>query len=127
MSAGYLLNNIFPFRLGEIGRAILLDDPERSPALEVFSSILMERVFDVFGCHIHPGNAAAGDRGHFRSEADRPGVGAGCCGIGDAVPGGPLPREDWRLAGKVGGAVEIHQGVGCTESSAASGRIIGAQ
>ncbi len=48
MSAGYLLNNIFPFRLGEIGRAILLDDPERSPALEVFSSILMERVFDVF-------------------------------------------------------------------------------
>jgi uncharacterized protein (TIRG00374 family) len=48
MSAGYLLNNIFPFRLGEIGRAILLDDPERSPALEVFSSILVERVFDVF-------------------------------------------------------------------------------
>jgi uncharacterized protein (TIRG00374 family) len=48
MSAGYLMNNIFPFRLGEIGRALLLDDPERSPALEVFSSILVERVFDVF-------------------------------------------------------------------------------
>ena len=42
------MNNIFPFRLGEIGRALLLDDPERSPALEVFSSILVERVFDVF-------------------------------------------------------------------------------
>jgi hypothetical protein len=48
MSAGYLLNNIFPFRLGEIGRALLLDDPDRSSALEVFSSILVERVFDVF-------------------------------------------------------------------------------
>lgn len=48
MSAGYLLNNIFPFRLGEIGRALLLDDPERSPAMEVLSSILVERVFDVF-------------------------------------------------------------------------------
>lgn len=48
MSAGYLLNNIFPFRLGEIGRALLLDDPDRASALEVFSSILVERVFDVF-------------------------------------------------------------------------------
>lgn len=48
MSAGYLLNNIFPFRLGEVGRALLLDDPERSSALEVFSSVVVERVFDVF-------------------------------------------------------------------------------
>ncbi len=28
LNAGYLLNNVFPFRLGEIGRALLLDRPE---------------------------------------------------------------------------------------------------
>ena len=48
MGAGYLLNHIFPFRLGEIGRAVLLDDPERISLLEVFSSVIVERVFDVF-------------------------------------------------------------------------------
>jgi uncharacterized protein (TIRG00374 family) len=48
MGAGYLLNNIFPFRLGEIGRAVLLDDPKGPTALEVFSSVIMERVLDVF-------------------------------------------------------------------------------
>jgi len=48
MGAGYLLNNIFPFRLGEIGRALLLDNPEGPTALEVLSSVIVERVFDVF-------------------------------------------------------------------------------
>ncbi len=48
MGAGYLLNNLFPFRLGEIGRAVLLADPEGPTALEVLSSVLVERVFDVF-------------------------------------------------------------------------------
>jgi len=48
MGAGYLLNNIFPFRLGEIGRAVLLDDPEHLSPLEVFSSVVVERIFDVF-------------------------------------------------------------------------------
>lgn len=48
MGAGYLLNNVFPFRLGEIGRAILLDNPEGPTALEVLSSVVVERVFDVF-------------------------------------------------------------------------------
>ncbi len=48
MGAGYLLNNIFPFRLGEIGRAVLLDDPDHTSILEVFSSVVVERVFDVF-------------------------------------------------------------------------------
>lgn len=48
MGAGYLLNNLFPFRLGEIGRAVLLDDPQGPSALEVLSSVLVERVFDVF-------------------------------------------------------------------------------
>ena len=48
MGAGYLLNNLFPFRLGEIGRAVLLDDPAGPTALEVLSSVLVERIFDVF-------------------------------------------------------------------------------
>ena len=48
MGAGYLLNNVFPFRLGEIGRAVLLDDPEGPTALEVLSSVLVERIFDIF-------------------------------------------------------------------------------
>lgn len=48
MGAGYLLNNLFPFRLGELGRAILLDDPDGVSTLEALSSVLVERVFDVF-------------------------------------------------------------------------------
>jgi len=47
MGAGYLLNNVFPFRLGEIGRALLLDSPEGPSALEVLSSVIVERIFDV--------------------------------------------------------------------------------
>lgn len=47
MCAGYLLNNVFPFRLGEVGRALLLDSTEGPSALEVFSSVLVERIFDV--------------------------------------------------------------------------------
>jgi len=48
MGVGYLLNNIFPFRLGEFGRAVLLDDPQGPSTLEVLSSVLVERIFDVF-------------------------------------------------------------------------------
>ena len=48
MGAGYLLNNLFPFRLGEIGRAVLLGDPEGPTTLAVLSSVLVERIFDVF-------------------------------------------------------------------------------
>lgn len=48
MGVGYLLNNVFPFRLGEIGRAVLLDDPGRISPLEVLSSVVVERIFDVF-------------------------------------------------------------------------------
>jgi glycosyltransferase 2 family protein len=48
MGVGYLLNNIFPFRLGEIGRAVMLDDSGRMSPLEVFSSVVVERIFDVF-------------------------------------------------------------------------------
>lgn len=48
MGAGYLLNNLFPFRLGEIGRAVLLGNPKGPSSLAVLSSVLVERIFDVF-------------------------------------------------------------------------------
>ena len=48
MNAGYLLNNVFPFRLGEIGRALLLANPKGPSVLEAFSSVIVERIFDVF-------------------------------------------------------------------------------
>ena len=47
MGAGYLLNNTLPLRLGEIGRAVLLSDPQGPSTFEVLSSILVERIFDV--------------------------------------------------------------------------------
>lgn len=47
LNEGYLLNNIFPFRLGEIGRMLLLSQSERLSAFFVFSTILIERIFDV--------------------------------------------------------------------------------
>jgi len=50
MNAGYLMNNVFPFRLGEVGRALLLGNKNDKDigSLEVFSSILVERIYDVF-------------------------------------------------------------------------------
>jgi uncharacterized protein (TIRG00374 family) len=50
MNSGYLLNNILPFRLGEFGRAILLGgrNDKAISSLEVLSSIVVERVIDVF-------------------------------------------------------------------------------
>lgn len=47
MNMGYLLNNILPFRLGELGRAYLLGREEALGFWRVFSSILIERVFDM--------------------------------------------------------------------------------
>jgi uncharacterized protein (TIRG00374 family) len=47
LNEGYLLNNLLPWRLGELGRAILLGRrPGLSPAL-VLSSIVIERFFDI--------------------------------------------------------------------------------
>jgi len=50
LNAGYLLNNVLPFRLGEFGRAILLGSsaPSRPGKLEVLSSIVVERIYDLF-------------------------------------------------------------------------------
>lgn len=46
MQAGYLLNNLLPFRLGELGRAILLGRTGLG-FWRVFSTILIERAFDM--------------------------------------------------------------------------------
>lgn len=58
INEGYLLNNLLPFRLGELARAFLLGrktDPEGKPIgfWFVFSSILVERILDMaFGVSI---------------------------------------------------------------------------
>lgn len=47
LNQGYLLNNLLPWRLGEVGRAVLLG---RKPGLTtgmVLSSILLERILDI--------------------------------------------------------------------------------
>jgi len=46
MQAGYLLNNVLPFRLGELGRAFLLGRNGLG-FWRVFSTILIERAFDM--------------------------------------------------------------------------------
>jgi len=47
LNEGYLLNNLLPFRLGEIGRGFLLSRTANIGFLQVMSSILIERVFDL--------------------------------------------------------------------------------
>jgi len=47
VNEGYVLNNILPFRLGEIGRAFILSRKAEIGFWEVFSSILIERILDL--------------------------------------------------------------------------------
>lgn len=47
VSEGYLLNNILPFRLGEVGRAFLLSRKAGLGFWEILSSILIERILDL--------------------------------------------------------------------------------
>ena len=47
ISEGYLLNNIFPFRLGEIGRAFLLGRKSSLGFMEVLPTIIIERLLDL--------------------------------------------------------------------------------
>lgn len=47
MNEGYLLNNIFPLRLGEVGRAVLLGNSSSIGILPVFSTIIVERSYDL--------------------------------------------------------------------------------
>ncbi len=47
LNEGYLLNNILPWRLGEVGRAVLLGRRPGGSVLSVLSSIIVERLFDL--------------------------------------------------------------------------------
>lgn len=47
VNEGYLLNNVLPFRLGEIGRSFLLSGKTELSFWEVFSTIFIERSIDV--------------------------------------------------------------------------------
>jgi len=47
LNEGYLLNNVLPFRLGEVGRGFLLSRKAGLPFWGVISSILIERALDV--------------------------------------------------------------------------------
>ena len=47
LNEGYLINNILPFRLGEVARAFLLSRKADLKFLEVFSTIVVERGLDV--------------------------------------------------------------------------------
>ncbi len=44
---GYFLNNVFPFRAGEIGRALSVGRSSGLGTLHVLSTILIERAFDI--------------------------------------------------------------------------------
>lgn len=47
INAGYLLNNLFPLRAGEFGRAILMGQASGLGMMHVLSTIVIERVFDL--------------------------------------------------------------------------------
>jgi hypothetical protein len=47
LNEGYLLNNVLPFRLGEVGRAFLLGRKANLTFWEVLSSIVIERTLDL--------------------------------------------------------------------------------
>ncbi|MBI4771248.1 MAG: flippase-like domain-containing protein [Chloroflexi bacterium] len=47
LNAGYLLNNLLPFRLGEVGRAVLVSRGEQVSASAALSSVVVERLIDV--------------------------------------------------------------------------------
>ncbi len=47
INEGYLLNNILPFRLGEFGRAWLLGQHTGLNFWHIFSTIILERAFDI--------------------------------------------------------------------------------
>lgn len=47
INVGYLLNNLFPFRAGEVGRAVLLGQTTGLGTFHVLSTIIIERAFDL--------------------------------------------------------------------------------
>ncbi|HNT55285.1 MAG TPA: lysylphosphatidylglycerol synthase transmembrane domain-containing protein [Anaerolineaceae bacterium] len=47
INEGYLLNNVLPFRAGEFARAIFLGKATGLGTVHIFSTIVLERIFDV--------------------------------------------------------------------------------
>lgn len=47
MNEGYLLNNVFPLRLGEFGRAVLMGRYTGKGFLATLSTIVVERIYDI--------------------------------------------------------------------------------
>lgn len=47
ISQGYLLNNILPFKAGEVGRAVLMNQKTGKGVMYMFSSIVIERAIDI--------------------------------------------------------------------------------
>ncbi len=47
LNEGYLLNNLFPFRLGELGRTVLMGEASGSGPFFVLPTIVLERSFDL--------------------------------------------------------------------------------
>ncbi len=47
VNIGYFLNNIFPLRMGEVGRAVMLGQASGLRTMHVLSTIIIERAFDL--------------------------------------------------------------------------------
>lgn len=47
VNEGYFVNNIFPFRLGEISRALFMGNTVKENPAKILSTIVVERVFDL--------------------------------------------------------------------------------
>lgn len=47
LNQAYLLNNVLPFRLGELGRALLISNRAKMGFWEALSTVVVERVFDL--------------------------------------------------------------------------------
>jgi len=48
ISEGYFLNNLFPLRAGELGRALFVGRASGLGMMHILSTILIERAFDIF-------------------------------------------------------------------------------
>ncbi len=48
LNEGYLINHVLPWRLGELGRAVLLAGGGNDSIMRVLSSIMVERFYDMF-------------------------------------------------------------------------------
>ncbi len=48
VSEGYFLNNLFPFRAGEVGRALFVGKSSGLGTFHVLSTVVIERAFDIF-------------------------------------------------------------------------------